>query len=251
MPHYTVSIDEDGSVMVDDAAPRELAPTFGRRFGPGRARYCAVPRPHQLAPLPPAAPPNVDGPTLRVHSLYHHSLTDGPGRRSTVKLQGCSIGIADPCPGCIVPDTHEPTGGRCVTVGAVADALTAPAGAPRDGYSLLGGEPLDQARGVAALVAALRAREPAAHVVLYSGYTLAELLARHEPWVDRVLAAVDVLIDGRYRPECATGAGPYRGSTNQQIYGRAELAAALDHVRTTASTPEGLAAPGAAGGDRS
>jgi len=232
MPRYTVSIDDEGAVMVDDAAPREIADSFGRRFGRGRVRYCAVPRPDQLAALPDAAPPDteiVEGhPMLRVHSIYHRSLTDGPGRRSTLKLQGCSIGISPtPCAGCIVPDTHDPAGGVSLAVAAVAQVLADPTGAPRDGYSLLGGDPLDQAQGVGALIAALRRRDPRAHIAVYSGYTLAELLDRADPWVRRALELVDLLVDGRFERRLTAGAGPYRGSTNQRLHDRVALAAAL------------------------
>lgn len=228
MPEYTVSVDDDGTIMVDDTTPRELADSFGRRFGHGRARYCAVPLPDQLAVLPPASvTAGVAEVALRVHSVYHRSLTDGPGRRSTLKLQGCSIGMERPCPGCIVPDTHDPAGGRLLTVDAIVDVLADPAGAPRDGYSLLGGEPLDQAEGVTTLLGLLRRREPDAHVVVYSGYTLDELLGRPDPWVRRALATVDVLIDGRFDKALAAGAGAYRGSANQRIYDRPALAAAL------------------------
>jgi hypothetical protein len=142
VPEYIIHIDHDGTVLVDDAAPHELADSFGRRFGRGRARYCAVPRPDQLAALPNVE--IVEGQALlRVHSVYHRSLTDGPGRRSTLKLQGCSIGMsATPCAGCIVPDTHDPVDGISLTVDAVVNALADPAGAPRDGFTLLGGEPV-------------------------------------------------------------------------------------------------------------
>lgn len=253
MPEYTVSVDDDGTIMVDDTTPRELADSFGRRFGHGRARYCAVPLPDQLAVLPPAAvTAGVAEVALRVHSVYHRSLTDGPGRRSTLKLQGCSIGMERPCPVCIVPDTHDPAGGRLLTVDAIVDVLADPAGAPRDGYSLLGGEPLDQAEGVTTLLGLLRRREPDAHVVVYSGYTLDELLGRPDPWVRRALATVDVLIDGRFDKALAAGAGAYRGSANQRIYDRPALAAALiqggpspapDRATGRTATPTTTAAP--------
>lgn len=46
-------------------------------------------------------------PILRVYRVYHHSVVDGPGRRSVVQTAGCPIR----CPGCYVPETHDSKGG--------------------------------------------------------------------------------------------------------------------------------------------
>lgn len=89
---------------------------------------------------------------------------------------------------------------------------------------------LDQASEVATLIAALRRREPWTHIAIYSGYTLAELLERPDPWVRRALELVDLLVDGRFERRLTAGAGPYRGSTNQRLHDRVALAAALAAV---------------------
>jgi anaerobic ribonucleoside-triphosphate reductase activating protein len=132
----------------------------------------------------------------------------GPGERAVVWVQGCSLH----CPGCMVPETWSPGGGRPVEPAALAAEILASGRV--DGVTVSGGEPMEQPSAVADLLAPIRA--VGKDVWVYSGYTLEELLARDDRDVDRVLSLVDVLVDGRYetaRPE----PGGYRGSANQRL----------------------------------
>lgn len=151
------------------------------------------------------------GETLRVHRIYHGSVVDGPGRRSVLQTSGCSIR----CPGCYAKDTWDPQGGAEMDVERVLEALLDPAGEPRDGVTLLGGEPLDQPEGIALLMRQLKARGQ--HIVLYSGRTLEALARRPEPSVREALRLADILIDGPFIPALARGAGEWRGSRNQRV----------------------------------
>ena len=49
---------------------------------------------------------------IRVAGIADDSIVDGPGLRFTVFTQGCP----HHCPGCHNPDTHDPAGGRTVSV---------------------------------------------------------------------------------------------------------------------------------------
>ena len=169
-------------------------------------------RPAAGAAVPLRLPPHVAGePLLRVARIYHGSVVDGPGRRSVVQVQGCPIR----CPGCYVPETHDPAGGTALPVPAVADAALDPAAGPRDGVTVLGGEPFAQAQALAALLGALKAR--GVHTVVYSGYTLEALRRRSEPAVHESLALADLLIDGPFVAALSDGAGEWRGSRNQRL----------------------------------
>jgi anaerobic ribonucleoside-triphosphate reductase activating protein len=117
--------------------------------------------------------------------------------------------------GCHSVDTHDPAGGVSLGVAQVVAALLDPIGAPRDGVTVLGGEPTSQPRGLVALLRALKAR--GVHVVLYSGYSLEALARRPEPEVREALALTDLLIDGPYLATLAEGAGEWRGSRNQRL----------------------------------
>jgi anaerobic ribonucleoside-triphosphate reductase activating protein len=128
-----------------------------------------------------------------------------------LQLQGCPIR----CAGCAVPQTHSFDIGTVLGVDVLADALLDPVGLPRDGVTILGGEPMAQAAGVAALLHRLKSRE--VHTVVYTGYTLAALASRADPEIRVALENTDLLIDGPYLSALSRGAGEWRGSSNQRL----------------------------------
>ena len=99
---------------------------------------------------------------MRIANTVSDSIVDGPGLRFTVFTQGCP----HRCPGCHNPCTHDPAGGREVSVAELAAELS---GNPlTDGLTLSGGEPFCQAAECAAL--ARIARERGLNVWAYTGY---------------------------------------------------------------------------------
>jgi anaerobic ribonucleoside-triphosphate reductase activating protein len=61
--------------------------------------------------------------------------------------------------------------------------------------------------------------------MVYSGFRLAELeakIADDEPGVARLLAATDLLVDGRYEREQPDSVRRWIGSTNQQLHFRTD-----------------------------
>ena len=118
---------------------------------------------------------------------------------------------------CHAGATHDPAAGQPWDAESVAEALLDDGGGPRDGVTLLGGEPTEQAPGVLAVARALRRREPRLHLALYSGHTLEELVAGGDAAVGELLAAVDLLLDGPFVAALADDAGEWRGSRNQRL----------------------------------
>ncbi|MCA9680033.1 MAG: radical SAM protein [Myxococcales bacterium] len=159
------------------------------------------------------------GPTLRVHAVEPRSRANGPGTRFVVWVQGCTLG----CPGCFNPGTHDATAGRDVEV---AELLAQLATSGAEGLTVSGGEPLEQAAGVLALLRGARAQGRS--TLVFSGFALDELRAR--PLGPEIVAELDVLIDGRYVARERLGVG-LRGSANQQVrlltdrYAEADIAA--------------------------
>lgn len=85
------------------------------------------------------------------------------------------------------------------------------------GVTLSGGDPFDQPLdGMAAFLEEVRATS-ALSVLLYTGRTLEWLYANGGTAVARVLAAVDILVDGPYVAALNDGIG-WRGSSNQTIH---------------------------------
>ena len=156
---------------------------------------------------------------LRVHGLWPGTRVNGPGLRFLIHLQGCSRR----CPGCFNPDTHDPAGGREMTVedliqeisGAVELASPRPGAPAMEGITISGGEPLEQAEALAAFLEDLRRNEPDLSALIYSGFRRDEIA--RTPAGRRVLELADVLIDGPFVESLATDDG-VRGSTNQVLH---------------------------------
>jgi anaerobic ribonucleoside-triphosphate reductase activating protein len=215
MPKLTLLLDAvTGRLLLEEPTrlSRDLLAHLEARLGPAAALGCA--RPPEVLP-PPSLPTegSPDGPWVRVAGYYHHSLVEGPGRRSSVLLAGCDLA----CPGCWVPHLHPSGAGSLVPVDVMAAALLDPAH-ERNGVSILGGEPFLQPEGLLALNRALRKRG-CQHIVCYSGYTYEVLRRRsaREPAIGQVLDEIEVLIDGPFVAALADQAGPWTGSGNQRV----------------------------------
>ena len=215
MPDLILTLDViTGAVLLaePDRSPPELPEQLAELLGSGRELGCA--RPLEVLP-PPVVPAQVTPGSrhLQVAGYYHNSLVEGPGRRSSVLVAGCTLG----CPGCWVPSLHLLDGGRPVPVDLLADAVLDPL-YERDGVSILGGEPFQQPEGLLALVRALRARG-CPHLLAYSGYTYEQLrrMAERQSAIGAVLGDLDLLIDGPYVRALVNSAGPWTGSGNQRV----------------------------------
>ena len=211
MKETTWIIDKaTGALTVEGLSDRELQEVASDLLPAAAHVNCA---------RPVNAPPAIrsrstlaqNGPTLRIFRVYHNSVVEGPGRRSVVQLAGCNL----LCPGCHTPETHPTDGGVLMTIGEIVELLLDPVGSPRDGVTVLGGEPFLQHENLPLLLGELKALGQ--HITLYSGYTLEELQARREQSVHDSLALADILIDGRFIASQSRGAGEWRGSRNQRI----------------------------------
>ncbi len=196
-----------GALVAKGLEAREVVALTGDLLPPAQSVNCARP----LNSMPLSSEADTRGPTLRVARLYHGSAVDGPGRRSVIQLQGCPIR----CRGCYVPETHDLGGGILLTIAEVVKALLDPVGEPRDGITVLGGEPFFQPVGLAKLLRKLKGR--GVHTVVYSGYTLEVLAHRPEPAVWEALSLINLLVDGPFVAALAEGAGEWRGSRNQRL----------------------------------
>jgi len=144
---------------------------------------------------------------IRIAGIVPESIVDGPGFRYTVFTQGCF----HDCPGCHNPDTHDPNGGREMSVAQIVAQM----GKIQliDGLTLSGGEPFLQVEPCLELAKAAHAL--GLNVWAYSGYTFEELVADSEK--SRLLAECDVLVDGPFILAQRTLEKRFRGSKNQRV----------------------------------
>src|SRR5690606_30486649 len=81
-----------------------------------------------------------DACSIWLYDLYHNSVVDGPGRRSVIRVAGCSL----LCPGCYSPQTHKRENGSLVPISSIIKEIVENR-SKHDGVTILGGEPFDQA----------------------------------------------------------------------------------------------------------
>ena len=145
---------------------------------------------------------------LRVHDVLPRSSIYGPGERFVLWVQGCTLA----CPGCWNVETWSKKGGSDREVGALVDDVRrSMEEGPLEGISILGGEPLQQAPAVLALIDAVKPM--GLSVLLYTGYEPDEYDATMQACHDRS----DLLIGGRYVQELRDPFLRWRGSSNQSF----------------------------------
>lgn len=149
-----------------------------------------------------------DPAAIQVAMIVPRTEAEGPGLRYAVWVQGCPLR----CVGCCNPEmlAFRPADRRDPD-----ELIAAALAAGVEGVSLLGGEPFAQAAGLATLAEGVRAR--GLSVMVFSGYTLAEL-RQQGPDAARLLAATDLLVDGRYDASRRTTTRRYIGSDNQVLH---------------------------------
>jgi len=145
---------------------------------------------------------------LNLHGLIPASRVNGPGTRCVVFFQGCNRD----CLGCFNPGTHDFAMNKAVTV---AEALSN-VSALTEGLTISGGEPFMQAHGLRMLLRAGEEKNKGLSVIVYTGFTLAEIKAR--PEMAAVLPFIDVLVAGPYDPLKVEKTLLPRGSTNQTFH---------------------------------
>jgi anaerobic ribonucleoside-triphosphate reductase activating protein len=147
---------------------------------------------------------------MRLSGITQESLVDGPGLRYVIFAQGCR----HCCPNCQNPETWDANAGKEFTVKQVIRLLKQQK-KPKRGVTFSGGEPFLQAAELAE--AAQAAHEKGWDVVTYTGFTYEELIADNSGGVKALLAASDILIDGKYIHELRDTKLQFRGSSNQRM----------------------------------
>lgn len=210
-----------GHLTVEGLRQSELKDLAADILPPGSAINCA--RPINIEPLRLSSPHTADGePSLRVFRIYHNSVVEGPGRRSVLQTAGCLLR----CIGCHAVETHPMDSGVEMNVAEILERLLDPQGEPRDGVTILGGEPFLQPEGLLALMRSLKQRDQ--HITLYTGYTLEDLATRNDQTIRRIFELADILIDGPFVKELSDNAGEYIGSTNQRLISQPALSSPIN-----------------------
>lgn len=133
------------------------------------------------------------------------SRANGPGKRFTIWVQGCSIH----CKGCINPDTWDFNKGKEITVNELIEEIKKQ---EVDGVTITGGEPLDQYKEVLELCQKLCIDY---NVFLTSGYNMQTISFSYK---SLILKYIDILVSGPFELDKYTNKELWRGSTNQVLH---------------------------------
>jgi len=165
---------------------------------------------------------------LQLNKAHDPVTALGPGQRIGIWTQGCSIR----CPGCVSLDTWKPDRSKAIEVDELLAWCRRVSGGAPEGITISGGEPFEQPRALAQLLAGLerwrRALAEPFDILCYSGYRIERLRKEHAKLLERI----DALICDPFVEALPTERW-WRGSDNQRLVplsplGQARYAAYVD-----------------------
>ena len=135
---------------------------------------------------------------------------EGPGKRFALWVQGCERH----CPGCCNPQFLDFIPKNVVEASFVCELIEkSQIKNGIEGITLLGGEPVLQAKGLSEVASFCKKRDLS--VITFTGYALADLLADHIPYTDELLQYTDILADGYFDKNKPEKFRNWVGSSNQ------------------------------------
>ena len=148
--------------------------------------------------------------TMYIDQILYPVESLGPGKRMAIWLVGCHRG----CKGCSNPELWSTEGRRDVSVSTVLRTIFELHQENQiDGFTITGGEPMEQAEELLALILGLR--QISRDILVFSGYHIEELL-KCKGAFSMILENIAVLVDGAYCEE-RNEQLPLRGSFNQRV----------------------------------
>jgi len=146
---------------------------------------------------------------IRVAGIVNDSITDGPGFRFALFVQGCS----HHCEGCHNKQTWPHEGASLMTVSEIFEKIKA--NPLLSGVTLSGGEPFEQSGALVELAKLIK--QAGLELCAYTGNTFEELTERCDSEEMQLLELCDILVDGRFVLEKRDLELKFRGSSNQRI----------------------------------
>ena len=156
---------------------------------------------------------------MNYSEIKYFDIANGEGVRTSLFVSGCRHG----CPGCFNPDQWDFTAGKPFSREVQDKIVESLAPEYVDGLSLLGGEPMEpeNQRALVDFVERVRQTYPGKSIWCYTGESLDALRTPDSPRptavTDRLLAAIDVLVDGPFVQAHHDITLRFRGSSNQRI----------------------------------
>ena len=152
--------------------------------------------------------------------VFGCDTANGVGCRTSLFVSGCT----HHCKECFNPETWDFGYGKEFTI-EVQNKLIELTDKPYiNGFTILGGEPMEVVNQAALrpFIERVNKELPDKTIWIYSGYTWEELTdpsnkCCHSNDTDRILAGIDVLVDGEFHIDEKDISLRFRGSSNQRV----------------------------------
>lgn len=146
---------------------------------------------------------------MRIGKVLFPVTTLGPGKRLGIWTQGCDRF----CKGCSNEELQTFDETKDVSVEKLFDGIK---NFPFDGVTISGGEPFLQVKDLKRLIE-LFLENGYDDILVYTGFTMRELVEKNDEDIDFILSHIAVLIDGPFVENLVDDI-PLRGSKNQCVY---------------------------------
>lgn len=150
-------------------------------------------------------------------AIKETDIANGIGIRVSLFVSGCT----HHCPGCFNADTWDFDYGESFDESVQQRIFKLLEPEYINGFSLLGGEPMEPCnqRALMPFLQKMKQKFPQKDIWCYSGYTFEQLISgkAHCEVTDKMLSAIDVLVDGQFVQRLKNIRLKFRGSENQRI----------------------------------
>ena len=146
---------------------------------------------------------------MRFAQIRKEDISNGPGIRVSLFVQGCNRH----CDGCFNPETWDYGKGQIFNRRIQELFLDLGKEKKITGFSILGGEPLDQDGRMLELIKKIKERYPDKTIWMWTGHTYEDLTDKQM----EIVKLIDVLIDGPFIISQKCPGKRFRGSMNQRI----------------------------------
>jgi anaerobic ribonucleoside-triphosphate reductase activating protein len=152
-------------------------------------------------------------PMLNLAAWVACTQMEGPGRRFAIWTQGCHLRCKECCNQSYLPLMPREVVPALHLLPAIVEARDRQG---IEGITLLGGEPMIQAKGLSVLAQAVRASGMT--VMMFTGYVLGSSAQGLPDGAEDLLAACDVVVDGPFVAARRERERNWVGSTNQRFH---------------------------------
>lgn len=152
--------------------------------------------------------------------LIENDIANGVGVRVSLFVSGCT----NRCKGCFQTETWDFNYGKEFTPIVAERIIKELSKSYYRGITILGGEPFEEVnqRGIVDFISDIRERLPDKDIWVYTGFTYdKDLVIGGKRYIagltDKIIANIDILVDGKFIIERKQLGLRFRGSSNQRI----------------------------------